>query len=304
MASAIRNDIGPELSRYIRATNSYPLISADEEQDLVRRWRDEGDKQAVQTLIQSHLRLVVKIAAGYRGYGVLPEELISEGNVGLVRATTRFTPDHGARFSTYATWWIRSAIQEYVLRTSSIVRMGTTSAQKKLFFNLRRVKAFVQANDGGDLQPQQVARIADLLRVPTHEVVSMNRRMAAPDSSLNVSLPKAEGSERQDWLAEGADSHETTIADQDERLARGAQLRDVMCVLNDRERHIVIERRLKDEPTKIRILASHYGVSNERIRQIEEGALSKLRQAMMGTMSSLGAARSAGRRGHRAAVVA
>jgi RNA polymerase sigma-32 factor len=286
MTSAIRNDVNPQLSRYIRAASGFPLISAEEEQELVRRWRDCRDERAVQTLIEAHLRLVVKIAARYRGYGIASEELISEGNVGLMRATAQFSPDHGARFSTYATWWIRSAIQEYVLRTSSMVKMGTTSAQRRLFFNLRRAKAFVQANDDGDLQPQEVAKIADMLRVPAHEVISMNRRMAAPDSSLNVSFSETDGTERQDWLADETDSQETIIADADERRIRGAQLRQVMKVLNDRERHIVIERRLKDKPTKMRVLASQYGVSNERIRQIEDKALSKLRQAMMGGVSS------------------
>jgi RNA polymerase sigma-32 factor len=281
MASAVydtRPDAG--LSHYLRAAHQMPMLTAEEELRLCRLWRDHLDAAAADKLVTSHLRLVARIAAGYRGYGLPYGELISEGNVGMMQAVKRFDPDRGFRLATYAMWWIRAAIQEYVLHSTSLVKMGTTAAQKKLFFNLRRLKSKLNAIDSGDLLPEQVTFIAEALDVSEQDVVSMNVRMAVPDHSLNTPM-HADGTEEwQDSMADEAESHETVLADREEFTARKARLAEVLHILDDRQRHILAERWLKEEPTTLGELAEHYGVSRERIRQLEVRALEKLRKAV------------------------
>jgi RNA polymerase sigma-32 factor len=281
MASATQN-IAPErsLSRYLQEIHKFPLLSPQEEQSLARRWRDTQDIAAVHQLVTSHLRLVAKIAVGYRGYGLPVGELISEGNAGMVQAARRFDPDRGFRLATYAMWWIRAAIQEHVLHSWSLVKMGTTGAQKKLFFNLRRLKGQMQAIDGGDLQPEQVARIADILDVPKKDVISMNRRLATPDYSLNAPLHQDSEGEWQDWLGDESDSQETSIGEQEELSGRKTLLVSALKVLDERERHIINERRLKDNPATLEELSLQCHISRERVRQIEVRAFEKLQKAM------------------------
>jgi RNA polymerase sigma-32 factor len=223
---------------------------------------------------------VVKIAMGYRGYGLPVGELISEGNVGIIQAVTRFDPERGFRLATYAMWWVRAAIQEYVLHSWSLVKMGTTAAQKKLFFNLRRLKGQMKAIDDGDLQPEQVAKIAHMLDVPEQDVVSMNRRLSGPDHSLNAPVRQDSEGEWQDWLTDEAESLESTIADREELSGRQALLPSALETLNQRERHILVERRLKDDPTTLEELSRQYGISRERVRQLEMRAFEKLQKAM------------------------
>jgi RNA polymerase sigma-32 factor len=268
------------LARYLQEIRNFPMLSAGEELALARLWRDDKDLDAAHKLVTSHLRLVAKIAMGYRGYGLPVGELISEGSVGMMHAVERFDPDRGFRLSTYAIWWIRAAMQEYVLRSASLVKIGTTAAQKKLFFNLRRLKHQMHAIDDGDLKPKQVAEIAKALDVPEQDVVSMNRRMAAPDYSLNAPVHPDSGGERQDLLVDEAESQEAATAELEELTARKALLAGAMKTLNDRQRHILIERRLKDNPTTLDKLALQYGISRERIRQIEEMAFKKLQKSM------------------------
>jgi len=283
MVSAAIN-IAPEgnLTRYLQEIRKFPMLTAEEELSLSKRWRDHADMPAAHKLVTSHLRLVAKIAMGYRGYGLPVGELISEGNVGMMQAVKRFDPDRGFRLATYAMWWIRAAIQEYILHSWSLVKMGTTAAQKKLFFNLRRLKGQMQAIDDGDLQPDQVAKIAHALDVPEQDVVNMNRRLAFPDHSLNAPLrADSEGDgEWQDWLVDDAESQETTMADREELTGRKALLQGALGSLNERERHILIERRLKDNPTTLEDLSQQYNISRERVRQIEVRAFEKLQNAM------------------------
>ena len=281
MAAAIIN-VAPEgnLTRYLQEIRKFPMLAAQEELDLSKRWRDSEDMDAAHKLVTSHLRLVAKIAMGYRGYGLPVGELISEGNVGMMQAVKRFDPERGFRLSTYAMWWIRAAIQEYILHSWSLVKMGTTAAQKKLFFNLRRLKGQMQAIDDGDLQPEQVAKIAHALDVPEQDVVNMNRRLAAPDHSLNAPLRADSEGEWQDWLVDDAESQEKAIGDQEEATGRKALLASALKTLNERERHILIERRLKDNPTTLEDLSQHYDISRERVRQIEVRAFEKLQKAM------------------------
>ncbi|HWA81056.1 MAG TPA: RNA polymerase sigma factor RpoH [Acetobacteraceae bacterium] len=281
MAAAVMN-LAPEgnLSRYLQEIRKFPMLSAEEELALSRAWREHGDVEAAHKLVTSHLRLVAKIAMGYRGYGLPLGELISEGNVGMMQAVKRFDPDRGFRLATYAMWWIRAAIQEYILHSWSLVKMGTTAAQKKLFFNLRRLKGQMQAIDDGDLQPEQVASIAKMLDVPEQDVVSMNRRLAAPDHSLNAPLRAESEGEWQDWLVDDAESQETAMAEREEMDGRKALLAGALKTLNERERHILLERRLKDNPTTLEELSQHYGISRERVRQIEVRAFEKLQKAM------------------------
>lgn len=237
------------LQRYLEEIRKFPMLSAEEEAELARRWRDQQDLEAAHKLVTSHLRLVAKIAMGYRGYGLPLSELISEGNVGLMQAVKRFDPERGFRLATYAMWWIRAAIQEYILHNWSLVKMGTTAAQKKLFFNLRRLKGQLQALEDGDLPPEQVSEIADALDVPEEDVISMNRRLTAPDHSLNAPLRADGEGEWQDWLVDEDENQEEKIAEQEEAESNQALLESALKVLNDRERHILIERRLKDNPT-------------------------------------------------------
>jgi RNA polymerase sigma-32 factor len=280
MASVI--NIAPEgnLSRYLQEIRKFPMLTAEEELALSKRWRDHEDLEAAHKLVTSHLRLVAKIAMGYRGYGLPVGELISEGNVGMMQAVKRFDPDRGFRLATYAMWWIRAAIQEYILHSWSLVKMGTTAAQKKLFFNLRRLKGQMQAIEDGDLQPEQVAKIATTLGVPEQDVVSMNRRLAAPDHSLNAPVRADSEGEWQDWLVDEGESQETELADREELSGRKALLGGALKGLNDRERHILIERRLKDNPTTLEELSQQYNISRERVRQIEVRAFEKLQKAM------------------------
>ncbi|MGI9388221.1 MAG: RNA polymerase sigma factor RpoH [Methyloligellaceae bacterium] len=269
------------LSGYLQQIRKFPMLEPDEEFTLAKRWREDGDVEAAHRLVTSHLRLVAKIAMGYRGYGLPVAELISEGNVGMMQAVKRFDPDRGFRLATYAMWWIRAAIQEYVLHSWSLVKMGTTAAQKKLFFNLRKVKGKLKALEDGDLSPENVKKIATELDVPEDAVVSMNRRLAAPDHSLNAPLRIDGEGEWQDWLVdENQKSQETIVADSQELTSRRAMLADAMKTLNKRERHILTERRLKEEPSTLEDLSQVYGISRERVRQIEVRAFEKLQKGV------------------------
>ena len=275
--------ISPEggLSRYLTEIRKFPMLTKDEEFMLAKRWREHEDSDAAHRLVTSHLRLVAKIAMGYRGYGLPIGEVISEGNVGLMQAVKKFEPDKGFRLATYAMWWIRASIQEYILRSWSLVKMGTTAAQKKLFFNLRKAKAEISALGEGDLHPEAVSHIATRLGVTNDDVISMNRRLSGPDSSLNSPLRSDSESEWQDWLQdESAVSQETTFAESQEYGQRMGLLGDAMKDLSERERHILTQRRLKDDPTTLEELAGQYGVSRERVRQIEVRAFEKLQKAM------------------------
>jgi RNA polymerase sigma-32 factor len=256
------------------------MLEPEEEFVLAKSWQEHGDVEAAHRLVTSHLRLVAKIAMGYRGYGLPLNEIISEGNVGLMQAVKRFDPDRGFRLATYAMWWIRAAIQEYILHSWSLVKMGTTAAQKKLFFNLRKLKGQMQAIDEGDLRPETVKAIAERLDVTENDVVEMNRRLEGADHSLNVPLRSDSETQWQDWLVDDTASQESTIADADEFDHRMSLLHRAMAVLNERERHILSERRLKDEPTTLEDLSSQYGISRERVRQIEVRAFEKLQRAI------------------------
>ena len=269
------------LSRYLTEIRKFPMLSKDQEFMLAQRWKEHQDTEAAHQMVTSHLRLVAKIAMGYRGYGLPIGEVISEGNVGLMQAVKKFEPDKGFRLATYAMWWIRASIQEYILRSWSLVKMGTTAAQKKLFFNLRKAKSEISALEEGDLHPDHVQQIATKLGVLNEEVISMNRRLSGPDSSLNAPVRSDSESEWQDWLQDDTQvSQETALADSEESSIRMSLLQEAMQELSDRERHILTERRLKDDPTTLEDLASQYGVSRERVRQIEVRAFEKLQKAM------------------------
>lgn len=277
--------LSPEqgLNRYMQEIRKFPMLEKNQEFMLAKRWAEDGDTDAAEQMVTSHLRLVAKIAMGYRGYGLPIGEVISEGNVGLMQAVKKFDPDRGFRLSTYAMWWIRAAIQEYVLRSWSLVKMGTTAAQKKLFFNLRRLKGEMKAIEDGDLKPEDVTKIATTLGVKETEVTSMNRRMlGGGDASLNVQVGAEDGSTQwQDWLEDDADSQESMLADEQEHDARMDLLRDAMVDLKDRERDIFMKRRLEENPMTLEELAKVYGVSRERIRQIEARAFEKIQKAMV-----------------------
>jgi RNA polymerase sigma-32 factor len=278
---------GSGLARYLDEIRRFPMLDAEEEYMLAKRWREHGDVEAAHKLVTSHLRLVAKIAMGYRGYGLPMNEIISEGNVGLMQAVKRFDPDKGFRLATYAMWWIRAAIQEYILHSWSLVKLGTTAAQKKLFFNLRRLKSQMQAIEGGDLSPEMVKQIADTLEVTEQEVIEMNRRLEGPDHSLNAALRVDSESEWQDWLVDERAGQETELAEADELEHRKALLAEAMKVLNERERHILTERRLKEEPTTLEELSARYGISRERVRQIEVRAFEKLQKAIRAAEAEL-----------------
>ena len=269
------------LSRYLSEIRKFPMLPKDEEFMLAKRWQEHQDAEAAHKMVTSHLRLVAKIAMGYRGYGLPIGEVISEGNVGLMQAVKKFDPDKGFRLATYAMWWIRASIQEYILRSWSLVKMGTTAAQKKLFFNLRKAKSEIAALQEGDLRPEQVSAIATKLGVLDDEVISMNRRLAGGDASLNAPMRVDGEAEWQDWLVDDTTpSQESVIADSQEKTLRMSLLEEAMTELSDRERHILTERRLKDEPTTLEDLAGQYGVSRERVRQIEVRAFEKLQKSM------------------------
>jgi len=269
------------LSRYLSEIRKFPMLAKDEEFMLAKRWKEHQDPEAAHRMVTSHLRLVAKIAMGYRGYGLPIGEVISEGNVGLMQAVKKFEPDKGFRLATYAMWWIRASIQEYILRSWSLVKMGTTAAQKKLFFNLRKVKSEISALEEGDLHHEHVAQIATKLGVLESEVISMNRRLSGGDASLNAPMRADGESEWQDWLADdNAVSQETVVAEEEETSLRMGLLEEAMTELTDRERHILTERRLKDDPSTLEELAAQYGVSRERVRQIEVRAFEKLQKTM------------------------
>tara|TARA_Y100000588_G_C14096888_1_gene857013 strand:+ start:226 stop:1119 length:894 start_codon:yes stop_codon:yes gene_type:complete len=266
------------LSRYLREIRRFPILTKEEEFRLAKDWSDDGNVEAAHKLVTSHLRLVAKIAMGYRGYGLPVSELISEGNIGMMQAVKRFDPDRGFRLATYAMWWIRAAIQEYILHSWSLVKIGTTAAQKKLFFNLRKLKRQLKAIDEGDLPPETVSTIAQRLDVPEHEVINMNRRLAAPDHSLNAPL-RADGendAEWQDWLEDPTPNQEVEIAAADELSHQRKMLESAMSELNQRERHIFTQRRLVEEPMTLEELSQIYKISRERVRQIEARAFEKV----------------------------
>ncbi len=268
------------LTRYLEEIRRFPMLEPDEEYMLAKRWQEHGDSEAAHKLVTSHLRLVARIAMGYRGYGLPIGEVISEGNVGLMQAVKRFEPDKGFRLATYAMWWIRASIQEYILRSWSLVKMGTTAAQKKLFFNLRRVKGQLQALEEGDLNPENVAKIARKLGVSEDDVVSMNRRLGG-DASLNAPIrAEAESGEWQDWLVDDTPDQEELLAETEELDRRRNYLSNALSTLNDRERRIFEARRLAEEPVTLEDLSVEFGVSRERIRQIEVRAFEKVQKAV------------------------
>ena len=274
------------LSRYLTEIRKFPLLSPEDEYMFAKRWKEHADSESARRLVTSHLRLVAKIAMGYRGYGLPVSEIVSEGNVGLMQAVKRFDPDKGFRLATYAMWWIRASIQEYVLRSWSMVKMGTTAAQKKLFFNLRKAKNNIGAIEEGDLTPDHTATLADQLGVTETEVTEMNRRLSGPDSSLNAPLRSESESEWQDWLTDDTADQETRLAEREEMSDRHELLMDAMKDLTERERDIIQARRLQDEPATLEELSQKYGVSRERVRQIEVRAFEKLQRGMKAAMST------------------
>ncbi|WP_011582469.1 MULTISPECIES: RNA polymerase sigma factor RpoH [Chelativorans] len=269
------------LTRYLEEIRRFPMLQPEEEYMLAKRYREHDDTDAAHKLVTSHLRLVAKIAMGYRGYGLPIGEVISEGNVGLMQAVKKFEPERGFRLATYAMWWIKAAIQEYILRSWSLVKMGTTANQKRLFFNLRKVKGKIQALDEGDLNPEQVSEIATRLNVSEEEVISMNRRLSG-DASLNAPIRATEGEsgEWQDWLVDEHENQEEMLVEQDELESRRRMLEDAMDVLNDRERRIFEARRLSDEPMTLEELSGEFDISRERVRQIEVRAFEKVQEAV------------------------
>jgi RNA polymerase sigma-32 factor len=267
------------LSRYLAEIKRFPMLEPQEEYMLAKSWREHGDRDAAHKLVTSHLRLVAKIAMGYRGYGLPIGEVISEGNVGLMQAVKRFEPEKGFKLATYAMWWIRASIQEYILRSWSLVKMGTTASQKKLFFNLRKAKSKISAFEEGDLKPDQVALIATRLGVPEQDVIDMNRRLGG-DASLNAPLREEGEGEWQDWLVDESSSQEAILADREESDVRSNALKGALGVLNERERRIFEARRLADEPVTLEDLSTEFGVSRERVRQIEVRAFEKVQAAV------------------------
>lgn len=268
------------LTRYLEEIRRFPMLEPKQEYMLAKRYLEHDDRTAAHELVTSHLRLVAKIAMGYRGYGLPIGEVISEGNVGLMQAVKRFDPEKGFRLATYAMWWIKAAIQEYILRSWSLVKMGTTANQKRLFFNLRKLKGQIQALEEGDLKPDQIAKIATKLGVSEEEVISMNRRLGG-DASLNAPLRNdGESGDWQEWLVDESDDQETLLADHEERSVRSSLLRESMSVLNERERRIFEARRLAEDPLTLEELSGEFGVSRERVRQIEVRAFEKVQAAV------------------------
>ncbi len=268
------------LSRYLREIRKFPMLEADQEYMLAKRWREDDDLDAAHTLVTSHLRLVAKIAMGFRGYGLPVNELIGEGNIGMMQAVKRFEPDRGFRLATYAMWWIRASIHEYVLRSWSLVKMGTTAAQKKLFFNLRKLKGQLREINDGDMKPENVAQIAETLGVSENDVMHMNWRMSGPDHSLNAPMRIDGDGEWQDWLVDETVDQETTVVERDELEKRRALLSVGMEALNEREQHIFTERRLKENPPTLEDLSKVYNISRERVRQIEVRAFEKVQKGV------------------------
>jgi RNA polymerase sigma-32 factor len=276
------------LTRYLAEIRKFPMLTPGEEYMLAKRYKEHGDRDAAHRLVTSHLRLVAKIAMGYRGYGLPIGEVISEGNVGLMRAVKRFEPEKGFRLATYAMWWIKASIQEYILRSWSLVKMGTTASQKRLFFNLRKVKGQIQALEEGELKPEQVDKIATKLGVSKEDVISMNRRLGG-DASLNAPIrgDMEGGGEWQDWLVDEAPTQESLLVENQEMDNRRKLLKDAMSVLNDRERRIFEARRLAEDPVTLEQLSSEFGVSRERVRQIEVRAFEKVQKAVKKTAREL-----------------
>lgn len=272
------------LSRYLGEIRKFPMLTIEDEYSLAVNWRDHEDHESAHKMVTSHLRLVAKIAMGYRGYGLPVGELISEGNVGMMQAVKRFDPERGFRLATYAMWWIRASIQEYILHSWSLVKMGTTAAQKKLFFNLRKLKGQMKALEEGDLYPEHVTEIANKLNVSEDEVIQMNRRLASSDHSLNAPLRIDGEGEWIDWLEDDKINQEQELAKKEELNNRRGLLENSMSVLNDRERHILVKRRLQDRATTLEDLSQEFGVSRERIRQIEVRAFEKLQKSMKNAM--------------------
>ena len=283
---ALEIDVTPEgnLSRYLQAIRKFPMLKPEEEYSLACDWREREEAKSAHRLVTSHLRLVAKIAMGYRGYGLPLGDLISEGNVGMMQAVKRFDPYRGFRLATYAMWWIRAAIQEYILRSWSLVKMGTTAAQKKLFFNLRRLKGQMQAIEEGDLSPENVTKIAQRLKVSEEEVISMNGRLASHDHSLNAPVGDEGEGQWQDLLVDESDNQEILVGESQELGQRRKLLATAMTGLNDRERRILIERRLKDNPATLEHLSREYGISRERVRQIETRAFEKVQRSVKNTI--------------------
>jgi RNA polymerase sigma-32 factor len=274
------------LKRYLAEIRKFPLLAPEEEYMLAKRWKEHGDPRAAHKLVTSHLRLVAKIAMGYRGYGLPVSEIVAEGNVGLMQAVKRFEPEKGFRLATYAMWWIRASIQEFILRSWSLVKIGTTSDQKKLFFNLRKAKSNIGAIEEGDLKPEHVTELADKLGVSAHEVVDMNRRLSAPDSSLNAPLRSEGESEWQDWLADDAESQETVLAESEEYGERKQLLEAALGELPEREREILRARKLQEEPSTLEELSARFGISRERVRQIEVRAFERLQEKMKAALKA------------------
>jgi len=275
------------LTRYLDEIRRFPMLQPQEEYMLAKRWREHGDREAAHKLVTSHLRLVAKIAMGYRGYGLPIAEVISEGNVGLMQAVKRFEPEKGFRLATYAMWWIKAAIQEYILRSWSLVKMGTTANQKKLFFNLRKAKSRISALEDGDMRPDQVKIIAKRLGVGEQDVIDMNRRLSG-DASLNAPIrEEGDSGEWQDWLVDDSESQESVLAEHEQLSTRRKALSEALSVLNDRERRIFEARRLADEPVTLEELAEEFGVSRERVRQIEVRAFEKVQKAVRSRVADM-----------------
>ena len=273
------------LSAYLEQIKKFPMLAAEEEYMLAKNWRTNGNVKAAEKLVTSHLRLVAKIAMGYKGYGLPVNEMISEGNIGLMQAVKKFEPEKGFRLATYAMWWIRASIQEYILRSWSLVKIGTTTAQKKLFFNLKKIKNQIAPQSEGDLRPEHINEIANKLDVKEDEVVSMNRRLSGKEFSLNEQVGE-DGDEWQDWLVDKELDHDLKFAHQEEMENRKDLLKDSIKILNDREREIIYSRRLNDEPTTLEDLSKKYKISRERVRQIENKAFEKLQKHMLNNAKS------------------
>ena len=279
-------DLEGSLASYLTQIKKFPMLSAEEEYMLAKSWRDRGDLKSAQKLITSHLRLVAKIAMGYRGYGLPVSEIVSEGNIGLMQAVKKFEPEKGFRLATYAMWWIKASIQEYILRSWSLVKMGTTAAQKKLFFNLKKVKNQISANNMGDLKPEHVDEISKRLNVKKEEVVSMNRRLSGKEKSLNDPIKDEDGTEWQDWIVDDKTDQELKLSQDQEFVERKKLMDNSMNILNPREREILTARRLSENIATLEDLSKRYKVSRERIRQIETKAFEKLQKAMLNAAKS------------------
>jgi len=274
------------LSNYLLQIKKFPMLSSEEEYMLAKRWKKRGDLKAAQKLITSHLRLVAKIAMGYKGYGLPVNEMISEGNIGLMQAVKKFEPEKGFKLATYAMWWIKASIQEYILRSWSLVKIGTTSAQKKLFFNLKKIKNQLSLNNNSDLREEHVNEISKRLNVKGEEVISMNRRLLGKEKSLNAPIKDGDGSEWQDWLVDDKIDQELKFSHQQELTQRKKLMDESMNILNPREKEILTERRLSEEPSTLEDLSKKYKISRERIRQIETKAFDKLQKAMLNSAKS------------------